>query len=138
MSKMIEENIEPTNILEEKFVLLSSSDASEMDDIVAFSKDLLLKVVGGHNSISIAESTMMLSGKIGMSYEELIKMYFGKAVLNDFRQANGYKNGTYVKSWNGYEDNEVMLRIISTVDYSEEFNDYIYSTLTEEYMLVNT
>ncbi len=138
MSKMIEENVEPTEIIEEKLMLLANSDESEMDDIVEFSKDLLLKVVSGSDAISIAESTMMLSGKIGLPYQELVKIYFGKSVLNDFRQTKGYKDGSYIKDWGGQEDNEVMLRIIKTIPYNSDFYDYLFSTLTEEYMMIES
>lgn len=34
--------------------------------------------------------------------------YIAKNVLNIFRQRNGYKDGSYVKVWNGREDNEVL------------------------------
>jgi len=43
----------------------------------------------------------------GMSFDELHRLYIGKNVLNAFRQANGYKQGTYSKVWaDGREDNE--------------------------------
>lgn len=40
-----------------------------------------------------------------LSWDELRRVYVGKNVLNLFRQANGYKTGTYIKNWNGPEDN---------------------------------
>lgn len=33
------------------------------------------------------------------TWEELYKAYIGKVALNNFRQANGYKEGTYQKLW---------------------------------------
>lgn len=41
----------------------------------------------------------------------LYRLYVGKNVLNQFRQDHGYKQGTYVKTWHGEEDNAVMKRI---------------------------
>jgi hypothetical protein len=32
--------------------------------------------------------------------------------LNTFRQQNGYKNGTYIKLWNGVEDNVIAFKIM--------------------------
>ena len=39
---------------------------------------------------------------------ELYRLYVGKNILNQFRQDHGYKEGTYIKMWNGQEDNVVM------------------------------
>lgn len=38
--------------------------------------------------------------------------YIGKNALNNLRQQRGYKQGTYIKIWNGEEDNEVMMRLL--------------------------
>ena len=40
------------------------------------------------------------------------KLYIGKNCLNQFRQDNGYKEGHYIKVWNGKEDNVVMVEIL--------------------------
>ena len=47
----------------------------------------------------------------GLDLETLYRLYVGKNILNQFRQDNGYKDGTYIKVWNGEEDNVVMKRI---------------------------
>jgi dimeric dUTPase (all-alpha-NTP-PPase superfamily) len=44
----------------------------------------------------------------GLNLETLYRLYVGKNILNQFRQDNGYKEGTYIKVWNGKEDNVVM------------------------------
>jgi dimeric dUTPase (all-alpha-NTP-PPase superfamily) len=48
-----------------------------------------------------------------LSWDDLYAIYIGKNVLNLFRQANGYKDGTYVKIWNGLEDNVHLDRIMA-------------------------
>lgn len=48
----------------------------------------------------------------GMTFAELHALYIGKNVLNHFRQANGYKEGTYVKTWDGLEDNQHLERLM--------------------------
>ena len=56
---------------------------------------------------------------LGMSFDDLSRMYYSKVLLNEFRWRNGYKEGTYVKIWNGREDNEVLMEVLSnqeTVD----------------------
>lgn len=54
----------------------------------------------------------MLMRAARLSTEELYRLYVGKVVLNLFRQANGYKQGTYVKQWAGAEDNVHLERLI--------------------------
>lgn len=54
----------------------------------------------------------LLMEKSGMAWADLHKAYVAKNVLNLFRQAHGYKEGTYVKTWDGREDNEVLMEII--------------------------
>ena len=58
------------------------------------------------------KSYFELNYKLGLSFDELYKLYIGKNILNQFRQDNGYKDGTYIKVWNGKEDNVVMQDIL--------------------------
>ncbi len=43
-----------------------------------------------------------------LDLDTLYELYIGKNILNQFRQNNGYKEGTYIKVWDGEEDNVVM------------------------------
>lgn len=52
----------------------------------------------------------------GLSFDWLHRLYIGKNCLNKFRQDNGYKEGTYIKIWNGKEDNVVMVEILESLD----------------------
>ncbi|MBU0633099.1 dUTP diphosphatase [bacterium] len=47
----------------------------------------------------------------GLDITGLYRLYVGKNILNQFRQDHGYKDGTYIKVWNGLEDNVIMKRI---------------------------
>ncbi len=49
----------------------------------------------------------------GVNLQVLYTLYIGKNILNSFRQDHGYKEGTYVKTWNGKEDNVVMQDIMA-------------------------
>lgn len=54
-----------------------------------------------------------LAAKIlGFDSDYLFNHYLGKNVLNSFRKANGYKEGTYVKTWFGEEDNVHLEHIL--------------------------
>ena len=49
------------------------------------------------------------------SFKDLYVQYIGKNTLNEFRYANGYKEGTYFKMWGAVEDNDVMQQKLATI-----------------------
>lgn len=53
-----------------------------------------------------------LCASIDLSFNKIYTLYIGKNALNEHRQKNGYKEGTYVKIWNGDEDNVVMMKVL--------------------------
>ena len=72
----------------------------------------------------------------GMSWIELFKQYTGKNILNVFRQDYGYKAGTYIKIWNGREDNEHLVEVLDIIDLSaNNVHDELYQTLKSRYLL---
>jgi len=81
------------------------------------------------NVLLIAFLTM--SSKLNLKLSELYELYIGKNILNKFRQNHGYKEGTYIKVWNGQEDNVVMQSILQI--QSEITPDALYETLEEAY-----
>ena len=67
-----------------------------------------------------------------LDLETLYRLYVGKNILNQFRQDNGYKDDTYIKVWNGEEDNVVMKRI-----WEEDSNikpEILYKNLAKNYL----
>ena len=69
-----------------------------------------------------------------MSFDELYRQYVGKNVLNFFRQDNGYKDGSYVKQWQGREDNEHLVEILNELDASGNgFAEQVYQGLNQRY-----
>jgi dimeric dUTPase (all-alpha-NTP-PPase superfamily) len=66
--------------------------------------------------------------------DELFRIYVGKNVLNNFRQANGYQTGDYVKIWQGREDNEHLFELVGTLDArSSAFAGELYRALEVRY-----
>ncbi len=61
----------------------------------------------------------------------LYRLYVGKNILNQFRQDNGYKDGSYIKIWNGEEDNVVMKRVWE--ENGELKPETLYKALEERY-----
>lgn len=68
----------------------------------------------------------------GLDMKSLYRLYVGKNILNQFRQDNGYKEGSYIKVWNGEEDNVVMKRIWERD--ADIKPDMLYKELTKVYL----
>lgn len=77
------------------------------------------------------EHFCLLCNNLDLSFEELYKLYIGKNCLNQFRQDNGYKEGTYKKVWNGKEDNVVMKELLSSKKHNFET---LYYELNKYYL----
>jgi len=70
-----------------------------------------------------------------MSFAELYRTYVGKNVLNNFRQANGYQAGAYIKIWRGREDNEHLFELVRSLDHlSATFSADLYRALEVRYV----
>ena len=70
---------------------------------------------------------------IDFDIEDFFKMYKAKNILNIFRQDNGYKEGTYIKEWDGLEDNDFLLSIY---DNCQGRRDLIEKELENKYLEV--
>jgi dimeric dUTPase (all-alpha-NTP-PPase superfamily) len=69
-----------------------------------------------------------------MTSAMLFQQYVGKNILNFFRQDHGYKDGSYIKIWNGREDNEHLVEVLATTD--DQLDDYaniVYDGLIGRY-----
>jgi dimeric dUTPase (all-alpha-NTP-PPase superfamily) len=73
----------------------------------------------------------------GMSADALFTAYVGKNVLNFFRQDHGYKDGSYIKQWQGREDNEHLVEIVAALDpAADDYSEQLYAGLAERYAAV--
>ncbi|KRT54070.1 dUTP diphosphatase [endosymbiont of Ridgeia piscesae] len=69
-----------------------------------------------------------------LDFDKLFKTYVGKNVLNFFRQDHGYKEGSYIKVWQGREDNEHLAELLATIDAdSPSFSEDLYQRLADVY-----
>lgn len=72
--------------------------------------------------------------QIDMSLDDLYRGYVGKNTLNFFRQDHGYKDGTYIKVWNGKEDNEHLVEVVKSLDTEHpDFAKLVYQGLVARY-----
>jgi dimeric dUTPase (all-alpha-NTP-PPase superfamily) len=82
------------------------------------------------DAIALADCMRLMN----MDLDELFRQYVGKNTLNFFRQDHGYKEGTYIKIWNGQEDNEVLANLVNALDASaSDFQQQLYAALEEKY-----
>lgn len=82
------------------------------------------------DAIALADCMRLMN----MDLDELFRQYVGKNTLNFFRQDHGYKEGTYIKIWNGEEDNEVLANVVTSLDPSAaDFQKKLYIALEEKY-----
>ena len=95
---------------------LTSGITSEYNEEEASLRESLLRVF---NDMVMAKSNI-ISGFMdalnlipGFTKSDLYRLYIGKNVLNQFRQDNGYKENTYIKTWNGDEDNVAMYEMMA-------------------------
>jgi dimeric dUTPase (all-alpha-NTP-PPase superfamily) len=78
----------------------------------------------------ILDDFFVTSLQCGLNMKRLYKFYIGKNILNKFRQDNGYKEGSYKKSWNGVEDNVVMTELLEQNSLGA---DGLYQALEQAY-----
>jgi dimeric dUTPase (all-alpha-NTP-PPase superfamily) len=97
--------------------------------------DLLVGLAAAkRTNLALFES---LLADCGMDWLELFKQYVGKNVLNIFRQDHGYKAGSYIKIWDGREDNEHLLEVLESSDLdAEDVRDSLYQALKARYILI--
>jgi dimeric dUTPase (all-alpha-NTP-PPase superfamily) len=60
----------------------------------------------------LIETFIDVAVQSGLNVDSLYKLYVGKNILNKFRQDHGYKDGSYIKIWDGEEDNVSMQSIL--------------------------
>jgi len=116
---------------------ISSAIFAPQDEVIAKVEDIMLLVLTKdkldlEQLISDFFDLVIMSG---LDLNSLYKLYVGKNILNQFRQDNGYKDGSYIKIWAGEEDNVVMKRIWE--ENSDLKPDALYKELTKIYLSIN-
>ncbi len=92
---------EPTPVHDEDIYMI-------INTIEHFIKD----TIDGKKFNKLIDDFLEVAIQCGLNIDILYKFYIAKNVLNQFRQDNGYKDGSYIKNWNNKEDNMVMLEIL--------------------------
>jgi len=129
MEMMAELNLRQKSVLfdNQYYVLTQLSLLDKLDLLVGLA-------AAKRASLALFES---LLHDCDMEWNDLFKQYVGKNVLNVFRQDHGYKAGTYIKVWDGREDNEHLVEVLEIVDLeSPDVRDELYSSLKARYLIV--
>ncbi|MBD3797065.1 MAG: dUTP diphosphatase [Campylobacterales bacterium] len=131
--------------IEDIAIMISELPSFEIIDIdttnnYALEKNIMTKVEE-LMAISLSREVLDLNGLLrvffelvkmsGLNLSTLYRLYVGKNILNQFRQDNGYKEGSYIKVWDGEEDNVVMKRIWE--ENPDVKPDALYKELTKLY-----
>lgn len=135
---MLSHYLEQSDSLESLADLLSPSELhkSNSDDLRALI-DTFVGELASKKHFNTDVFYNMLS-VTGLSFDDLYLQYIGKNTLNRFRQHNGYKDGSYVKIWDGLEDNEVLFQILADInDNISDTAEHIYNSLSIRYQTVS-
>ena len=95
--------------------------------------EALASAAVARREFAVGRVPLLLAG-VGRGFDDLYRAYIGKNVLNFFRQDHGYREGVYVKTWAGREDNEHLVEVLAELDASAPaFRDHVYQALTARY-----
>jgi len=98
---------------------------------IAVVENLMKTLFCGESTQKLMESFIEVAVQSRLNLDALYTLYVGKNILNKFRQDHGYKEGTYIKIWNGQEDNVTMQSILEADDNISP--EGLYSKLEEAY-----
>jgi dimeric dUTPase (all-alpha-NTP-PPase superfamily) len=110
---------------------------SIQDEVIAKVENIMLLSLSKEslNIEKLIEEFFDLVIMCGLDLDTLYRLYVGKNILNQFRQDNGYKEGTYIKLWNGTEDNVIMKKIWE--ENGDIKPEVLYKELTKLYLALN-
>lgn len=106
-----------------KFIITGNENLINLIDLLNF------------NDINRFNILKMIFLQLNMSNEDVYIAYIVKNCLNKFRNDNGYEDGTYIKDWNGKEDNVIAYEIAEEWDADKELFELLYRDLDTHYNL---
>lgn len=118
--------------------ILRSGPVFNATELIKYLEDLANEALSDNDEIYMYAAFFSAQDAAGLSMDNLYTMYIGKNVLNKFRQDNGYKKGTYIKTWAGVEDNEALMTLVDDLDIDniEDVPAYLYDSLIKMYATV--
>ncbi|HHH19691.1 MAG TPA: dUTPase [Campylobacterales bacterium] len=117
----------------QEYATLREGTIEQRDDYaqIALVEEMIKRLFCSDDIDELTESFLYVASQLGLTLQTLYALYIGKNILNTFRQDHGYKEGTYLKEWNGIEDNVIMQGILTQErDITPE---QLYQKLKEAY-----
>ena len=102
-----------------KYLDMKAKDDYDIDALISLLEMMLkLSITSSidkevNNIREITDTFFTIISHLGIDVEDLYKRYVVKNQLNTFRQKNGYKDGSYIKNWDGVEDNVIAFDIMN-------------------------
>ena len=108
---------------------LEEAQESQLDtyEQIALVEEMIKVLFCSDDINQLTNSFLNLTSQLGLNLSTLYALYIGKNILNKFRQDNGYKDGSYIKIWDGKEDNVVMQGLLA--DRADITPDELYEAL---------
>ncbi len=101
---------------------------------IEFVEDFIKTLFTTDDVLSLVDAFFKMAYELQVNLDILYRLYTGKNILNKFRQEHGYKEGKYIKKWNGKEDNVVMQEILEK--QPDVTPDELYEALEREYFSI--
>ena len=79
---------------------------------IAWVESFMKTLFTSEDILTLIDAFFKMAYELQVNLNVLYRLYIGKNILNKFRQDHGYKEGKYIKEWNGVEDNVVMQEIL--------------------------
>ncbi len=79
---------------------------------IAWVENFIKTLFTSEDVLTLVDAFFKIAYLMQINLDVLYRLYIGKNILNLFRQDHGYKEGKYIKQWNGVEDNVMMQDIL--------------------------
>ena len=103
---------------------------------IGYVEDFIKTLFTTDDVLSLVDAFFKMAYKLQVNLDILYQLYIGKNILNKFRQEHGYKEGKYIKKWNGKEDNVVMQDILEK--QPDVTPEGLYEALEDAYRQVSS
>lgn len=132
MSALIRPGVAAAEIAQEMIDELDASPRPHAVNVLLATEALAADALS-RKSFSVVVFRDLLHA-VGLDFTSLYRQYVGKNVLNFFRQDHGYKDGSYIKIWQGREDNVHLVEVLASLDPSaQDYADAVYRGLKARY-----
>lgn len=115
------------------FLIREPIEFIEIGRVTKAARNMIAVSSGDYSTAALLNVFFGLLWLLRVSFDDLYKLYVGKAKLNEFRWSHDY-GGSYFKTWVGEEDNQFLTRLVDSLNVnSETFGEEIMAGLDLRY-----